>query len=156
MNTAAGGNAVSYELEVADIKSVGDPVFPENAIFKSEVKDSMTIDELLAAMNKATVTVTMGDESTQEIEVTFTRIENAMGKYTAYGDVELNGSVVSTVVLPLEIPVDNEGDYQELLPVAKWEFEDAANTGKDTMGNYNLGPVAREGGDLGKIGRAHV
>ncbi len=149
VNTAAGGNAVSYELEVADIKSVGDPVFPENAIFKSEVKDSMTIDELLAAMNKATVTVTMGDESTQEIEVTFTRIENAMGKYTAYGDVELNGSVVSTVVLPLEIPVDNEGDYQELLPVAKWEFEDAANTGKDTMGNYNLGPVAREGGDLG-------
>lgn len=149
VNTAAGGNAVSYELEVADIKSVGDPVFPENAIFKSAVKDSMTIDELLAAMNKATVTVTMGDESTQEIEVTFTRIENAMGKYTAYGDVELNGSVVSTVVLPLEIPVDNEGDYQELLPVAKWEFEDAANTGKDTMGNYNLGPVAREGGDLG-------
>ena len=58
VNTAAGGNAVSYELEVANIKSVGDPVFPENAIFKSAVKDSMTIDELLAAMNKATVTVT--------------------------------------------------------------------------------------------------
>ena len=36
----------------------------------------------------------------------------------------------------------------KLLPVAKWEFEDAANTGKDSMGNYNLGKVAKEGGDL--------
>lgn len=147
INTA--GNAVSYELEVADIKSVGDPVFPENVIFKSAVKDSMTNDEILAAMNKATVTVTMGDDSTQDVEVTFTRIENNMGKYTAYGDVMLNGSSVGTIVLPLEVPVDNEGDYKELLPIAKWEFEDPTNTGKDTMGNYDLGKVAKEGGDLG-------
>lgn len=149
INTAATGNAVSYELEVADIKSVGDPVFPENAVFKSAVKDSMTNDEILAAMNKATVTVTMGDDSTHDVEVTFTRIENNMGKYTAYGDVMLNGSSVGAIVLPLEVPVDNEGDYKELLPIAKWEFEDPTNTGKDTMGNYDLGKVAKMGGDLG-------
>lgn len=143
INTAATGNAVSYELEVADIKSVGDPVFPEGAVFKSTVKDSMTNDAILAAMNTATVTVTMGDDSTHDVEVTFTRIENKMGKYTAYGDVMLNGSSVGTIVLPLEVPVDNEGDYKELLPIAKWEFEDPTNTGKDTMGNYNLGSVIK-------------
>lgn len=149
VNTAAGGNAVSYELEVADIKSVGDPVFPEGAVFKSAVKDSMTNDAILAAMNTATVTVTMGDDSTHDVEVTFTRIENKMGKYTAYGDVMLSGSSVGTIVLPLEVLVDNEGDFKELLPIAKWEFEDPTNTGKDTMGNYDLGKVAKMGGDLG-------
>lgn len=148
INVAAGGNVVSYELEVADVKSVGDPVFPENNIFKSAVKDSMTADEILAAMNKATVTVVMGDDSSTDVEVTFTRLTNRFGKFTAYGDVTLQGAVVGTIELPLEIPVDNEGENMELLPVAKWEFEDAANTGKDTMGNYNLGKVAKEGGDL--------
>lgn len=43
--------------------------------------------------------------------------------------------------------VFSEEDLKELLPVAKYEFEDAANPGKDSMGNYNLGLVAKEGGD---------
>ena len=43
----------------------------------------------------------------------------------------------------------SEEDLQELLPVAKYEFEDASNPGKDTMGNYDLGLVAKEGGDIG-------
>lgn len=43
--------------------------------------------------------------------------------------------------------VFSEEDLKELLPVAKYEFEDAANPGKDTMGNYDLGLVAKEGGD---------
>ncbi len=148
INVAAGGNVVSYELEVADVKSVGDPVFPEGNIFKSAVKDSMTDAEILAAMNKANVTVVMGDDSEEIVEVAFTRLENKFGKYIAYGDVMLQGAVVSTVVLPIEIPVDNEGENKELLPVAKWEFEDASNTGKDSMGNYDLGKVAKEGGDI--------
>lgn len=43
----------------------------------------------------------------------------------------------------------SEEDLRELLPVAKYEFEDASNPGKDTMGNYDLGLVAKEGGDIG-------
>lgn len=49
-----------------------------------------------------------------------------------------NGKITSTDLL----------HTQELTPVAKWEFEDADNIGKDSMGNYDLGPVAIEGGDL--------
>lgn len=143
------GTAVSYELTVAGIKGVGDPVFADDEITSGELRDSMTEAEMLALINRAQVEVTLGDDSVQTVEVTFTRIEAEMGVYTAYAEVLLNGSSVGTVQVTLTVTQTNEGAMQELLPVAKWEFNDAANIGKDSMGNYNLGPVAIEGGDLG-------
>ena len=73
-----------------------------------------------------------------------------MGVYTAYADVVMSGATVGTVKVVVEVTETNEGDMQELLPVAKYEFEDASNPGKDSMGNYNLGLVAKEGGDISK------
>ena len=140
------GNSVSYALEVAEIESISKPQFA-GEVTKGELRDSMTEEEMLALINTATVTVTLPGNTTQDVTVTFSRIEGNMGVYTAYADVMLNGAAVGTVSVVVEVTETNEGDMQELLPVAKYEFEDAENPGKDTMGNYNLGLVAKEGGD---------
>lgn len=142
------GNAVSYALEVSEIKEIGEPVFAGDDVTKGELLDSMTEEEMLALINTATVTVTLPGDTTQDVTVTFSRIEAEMGVYTAYADVVLNGATVGTVKVVVEVTETNEGDMQELLPVAKYEFEDASNPGKDSMGNYNLGLVAKEGGDI--------
>lgn len=142
------GNSVSYALEVAEIEGISEPKF-SGEVTKGELRDSMTEEEMLALINTATVTVTLPGNTTQDVTVTFSRIEGNMGVYTAYADVMLDGAAVGTVSVVVEVTETNEGDMQELLPVAKYEFEDAENPGKDTMGNYNLGLVAKEGGDLG-------
>ena len=142
------GNSVSYALEVAEIEGVSEPKF-SGEVTKGELRDSMTEEEMLALINTATVTVTLPGDTTQDVTVTFSRIEGNMGVYTAYADVVLNGATVGTVSVVVEVTETNEGDMQELLPVARYEFEDAENPGKDSMGNYNLGPVAKAGGDLG-------
>lgn len=141
------GNAVSYALEVSEIKAIGEPVFAGD-VTKGELLDSMTEEEMLALINTATVTVTLPGDTTQDVTVTFSRIEAEMGVYTAYADVVMSGATVGTVKVVVEVTETNEGDMQELLPVAKYEFEDASNPGKDSMGNYNLGLVAKEGGDI--------
>lgn len=142
------GNSVSYALEVAEIEGISEPKF-SGEVTKGELRDSMTEEEMLALINTATVTVTLPGDTTQDVTVTFSRIEGNMGVYTAYADVVLNGATVGTASVVVEVTETNEGDMQELLPVARYEFEDAANPGKDTMGNYDLGLVAKEGGDLG-------
>ena len=142
------GNTVSYALEVAEIEGISEPQFA-GEVTKGELRDSMTEEEMLALINTATVTVTLPGNTTQDVTVTFSRIEGNMGVYTAYADVMLDGAAVGTVSVVVEVTETNEGDMQELLPVAKYEFEDAENPGKDSMGNYNLGLVAKEGGDLG-------
>lgn len=141
------GNAVSYALEVSEIKEIGEPVFAGD-VTKGELLDSMTEEEMLALINTASVTVTLPDGSEETVTVTFSRIEAEMGVYTAYADVVMSGATVGTVKVVVEVTETNEGDMQELLPVAKYEFEDASNPGKDSMGNYNLGLVAKEGGDI--------
>ena len=140
------GNSVSYALEVAEIEGISEPKF-SGEVTKGELRDSMTEEEMLALINTATVTVTLPGDTTQDVTVTFSRIEGNMGVYTAYADVVLNGATVGTASVVVEVTETNEGDMQELLPVARYEFEDAANPGKDTMGNYDLGLVAKEGGD---------
>ena len=142
------GNSVSYALEVAEIEGISEPKF-SGEVTKGELRDSMTEEEMLELINTATVTVTLPGDTTQDVTVTFSRIEGNMGVYTAYADVMLDGAAVGTVSVVVEVTETNEGDMQELLPVARYEFEDAANPGKDTMGNYDLGLVAKEGGDLG-------
>ena len=141
------GNSVSYALEVAEIESISEPQFAGGEVTKGELRDSMTEEEMLALINTATVTVTLPGDTTQDVTVTFSRIEGNMGVYTAYADVMLDGAAVGTVSVVVEVTETNEGDMQELLPVARYEFEDAENPGKDSMGNYNLGLVAKEGGD---------
>ncbi|HIZ63425.1 MAG TPA: LamG domain-containing protein [Firmicutes bacterium] len=141
------GNAVSYALEVAEIEGISEPQFA-GEVTKGELLDSMTEEEMLALINTASVTVTLPDQSEETVTVTFSRIEAEMGVYTAYADVVMSGATVGTVKVVVEVTETNEGDMQELLPVAKYEFEDASNPGKDSMGNYNLGLVAKEGGDI--------
>ena len=140
------GSTVSFALDVAKIENIGEPQF-EGEVTKGELLDSMTEEEMLALINTATVTVTLPGGATEEVTVTFTRIEGNMGVYTACADVLLNGAAVGTVLVPIDVTETNEGDMQELLPVAKYEFEDASDPGKDSMGNYDLGLVAKEGGD---------
>lgn len=141
------GSTVSFALDVAKIENISEPQF-EGEVTKGELLDSMTEEEMLALINTATVTVTLPGGATEEVTVTFTRIEGNMGVYTACADVLLNGAAVGTVLVPIAVTETNEGDMQELLPVAKYEFEDASDPGKDSMGNYDLGPVAIESGDL--------
>lgn len=143
------GNVVSYELTVAEIREIGEPVFADGKVTSGELKDSMTEEEMLVLVNKAQVKVVLPDGTEETVEVTFTRIEGVMGVYTAYGDVILNGTSVGTAQVIVEVTETNEGDTMELLPVALWEFEDPSDIGKDSMGNYNLGPAAKESGDLG-------
>lgn len=143
------GNTVSYALEVAEIEGISEPQFA-GEVTKGELRDSMTEEEMLALINTATVTVTLPGDTTEQVTVTFSRIEGNMGVYTAYADVVMSGATVGTVKVVVEVTETNEGDMQELLPVAKYEFEDASNPGKDSMGNYNLGLVAKEGGDISK------
>lgn len=138
---------VKYELTVAGVKNIGEPVFAGEAL-KGELKDSMTQAEMLALINAAKVTVTMSDDSTQEVDVTFTKIEASMGVYTAIADVKIGDEKVGSAKYILAVTQTNEGNMKELLPIARYEFEDANDTGKDSMGNYNLGLVAKEGGDL--------
>ena len=140
------GSTVSFALDVAKIENIGEPQF-EGEVTKGELLDSMTEEEMLALINTAAVTVTLPGGATEEVTVTFSRIEGNMGVYTAYADVLLNGAAVGTVFVPIDVTETGEGDMQELLPVAKYEFEDASNPGKDSMGNYDLGLVAKEGGD---------
>lgn len=141
------GNTVSYALEVAEIEGISEPQFA-GEVTKGELRDSMTEEEMLALINTATVTVTLPGDTTEQVTVTFSRIEAEMGVYTAYADVVMSGATVGTVKVVVEVTETNEGDMQELLPVAKYEFEDASDPGKDSMGNYDLGLVAKEGGDI--------
>ena len=112
-------NEVRYELSVASVKAIGAPVFADNAITTGELKDSMTETEMLALINTATVTVTLDDNSTQDVTVTFNKIVADMGSYTAYGDVLLEGNKVATAEVKLTVTQTNEGQMKELTPVAK-------------------------------------
>ena len=137
---------VRYELSVASIKAIGDPVF-EGEIAKEELKDSMTEEQLLAAINKATVAVTLDDDSVINVEVTFDKIVGEMGKYAALGDVVMNDTKVATVTVELEVTQTNEGIAKELTPVAKWTFDTEETKLLDSMGKYNLQHAAISDGD---------
>ena len=138
------GNVVKHELEVLKVKSIGEPVFA-GEILNAEVDASKTDAEILAAMNKATVTVTLPDDSTVDVEVAFDRLSVTLGEYAAYANVVVNEQLIGEVKLVLDIQIPTEG--LSFAPIAKWEFNDPENIGKDSMGKYNLQPAAVEGGD---------
>lgn len=134
---------VRYELTVASIKGAGEPVFEGNEITKGELKDSMTEAEMLALINTATVTVTLGDDTTTNVTVTFTKIVADMGTYTAQADVMLEGMKVATA----SVTQTNEGQMMELAPIAKWTFDSEETKLVDSMGKYNLQCGAKADGD---------
>lgn len=140
-------NEVRYELSVASVKAIGAPVFADNAITTGELKDSMTETEMLALINTATVTVTLDDNSTQDVRVTFNKIVADMGSYTAYGDVLLEGEKVATAEVKLTVTQTNEGQMKELTPVAKWTFDSEETKLNDAMGKYTLQCGAKADGD---------
>lgn len=138
---------VRYELTVASIKGAGEPVFEGNEITKGELKDSMTEAEMLALINTATVTVTLGDDTTTDVTVTFTKIVADMGTYTAQADVMLEGMKVATASVTLPVTQTNEGQMMELTPIAKWTFDSEETKLVDSMGKYNLQCGAKADGD---------
>lgn len=138
---------VRYELTVASIKGAGEPVFEGNEITKGELKDSMTEAEMLALINTATVTVTLGDDTTTNVTVTFTKIVADMGSYTAQADVMLEGMKVATASVTLPVTQTNEGQMMELAPIAKWTFDSEETKLVDSMGKYNLQCGAKADGD---------
>lgn len=138
---------VRYELTVASIKGAGEPVFEGNEITKGELKDSMTEAEMLALINTATVTVTLGDDTTTNVTVTFTKIVADMGTYTAQADVMLEGMKVATASVTLPVTQTNEGQMMELAPIAKWTFDSEETKLIDSMGKYNLQCGAKADGD---------
>lgn len=138
---------VRYELTVASIKGAGEPVFEGNEITKGELKDSMTEAEMLALINTATVTVTLGDDTTTNVTVTFTKIVADMGTYTAQADVMLEGMKVATASVTLPVTQTNEGQMMELAPIAKWTFNSEETKLVDSMGKYNLQCGAKADGD---------
>lgn len=138
---------VRYELTVASIKGAGEPVFEGNEITKGELKDSMTEAEMLALINTATVTVTLGDDTTTNVTVTFTKIVADMGTYTAQADVMLEGMKVATASVTLPVTQTNEGQMMELAPIAKWTFDSEETKLVDSMGKYNLQCGAKADGD---------
>lgn len=138
---------VRYELTVASIKGAGEPVFEGNEITKGELKDSMTEAEMLALINTATVTVTLGDNTTTNVTVTFTKIVADMGTYTAQADVMLEGMKVATASVTLPVTQTNEGQMMELAPIAKWTFDSEETKLVDSMGKYNLQCGAKADGD---------
>ena len=138
---------VRYELTVASIKGAGEPVFEGNEITKGELKDSMTEAEMLALINTATVTVTLGDDTTTNVTVTFTKIVADMGTYTAQADVMLEGMKVATASVTLPVTQTNEGQMMELAPIAKWTFDSEETKFVDSMGKYNLQCGAKADGD---------
>ena len=138
------GNTVKHELTVLKVKSIGAPVFAGD-VLNAEVDASKTNEEILAAINKATVTVTLPDDTTVDTEVTFDELSIALGDYTAYAKVIVNEQLIGQVKVSIEIDIPTEG--LSFNPVAKWEFSDPEDIGKDSMGKYNLVPSAIEGGD---------
>ena len=138
---------VRYELTVASIKGAGEPVFEGNEITKGELKDSMTEAEMLALINTATVTITLGDDTTTNVTVTFTKIVADMGTYTAQADVMLEGMKVATASVTLPVTQTNEGQMAELAPIAKWTFDSEETKLVDSMGKYNLQCGAKADGD---------
>ena len=138
---------VRYELTVASIKGAGEPVFEGTEITKGELKDSMTEAEMLALINTATVTVTLGDDTTTNVTVTFTKIVADMGTYTAQADVMLEGMKVATASVTLPVTQTNEGQMMELAPIAKWTFDSEETKLVDSMGKYNLQCGAKADGD---------
>ena len=137
---------VNYELSVASVKAIGEPVFADG-VATEQLKDSMTQAEMLEKLNQATVTVTLSDESTVDVTVTFTKIEANLGEYTAYGDVVVNGTTVATASVKLNVEQTNEGIAKELVPVAKWTFDTEETKLQDSMGKYTLQNGAISDGD---------
>lgn len=132
---------VSYVLTVENIQ-IGEPVFTGEKT-TSAVIDSMTESERLALVNKAKVTLTFPGGSTEEFEVTFTRGVTAGGKYYVLGDVTYNGILIGEARTEIPLTEDTSPAYREIKPIAKYEFKDAANPGKDSMGNYDLNAVVK-------------
>lgn len=132
---------VSYELTVVNIQ-IGEPVFAGNKTTDTVI-DSMTEEQRLALVNKATVTLTLPSGSTEEFEVTFTRGVTLGGKYYVIGDVTYNGIVIGEARTEIELTADDSPEFREIAPIAKYEFKDPANPGKDSMGNYDLTAVVK-------------
>ena len=138
------GNTVKHELEVLKVKAIGEPVFA-GEVLNAAIDASMTNEAILAAINKATVTVTLPNDETVDAEVTFAELSITLGDYVAFADVIVNEQNIGKVQLALDVEVPTEG--LKFAPVAKWEFDDPENIGKDSMGKYNLQAAAVEGGD---------
>lgn len=143
--------------EIYDTRSISDV----SAVTLSGVCASATdTDAVILAMANAkssnkNVTVTLSDESVHTGVVTWDTVVRD-------GDKIYVEAPIAFVVNPDDRKVRAEvtvGDYSAIDPLAKYEFKDAANPGKDSMGNFDLvkygeGTVTVENGEATFDGQA--
>ncbi len=108
------GTEVSYKLSVPNIKDLSAPKF-SGYILKSELVYNMSESEMLALINTATVTITFFDDSTQDVEVTFTEIKLENGVYTAYGKVVFNDTLYGKASVELDVTSKDEYLSREIV-----------------------------------------
>ena len=107
--------------------------------------DATDEEVLVAVSSQKSVTVTMSDDSTAKASVTWTGVEKADGKIYAVGTLS---GVYNPNGVQVKAQVGIDTGVKTLMPVAKYEFLDAANPGKDSMGNYHLEVKGAEGGKV--------
>lgn len=145
---------VEYTLAVSSLKGITAPTF-EGAITSGEIKSTMTDEEMLAKVNPATVIVSYADDTqTEPIALTWTSIRADRGNFYAVADVKVGATKVGVAEQLLPVVKDNTGDNVALEPIAKYDFSDTANPGKDSKGNFNLRPALSPGG--GEMGGGTV
>lgn len=133
--TAAADVAVVTSANVDLSETV---VVPENA-------DDVEI--LLHAPSSSVIDVTMSNEETQQATVKWEAVKEIDGEKYLEGSIQglLNPENVKAYA-----KIGYATNVKEILPLAKYEFKDSTNPGKDSMGKYNL-VVKSEGETQGII-----
>lgn len=105
-----------------------------------KVDFSMSEEDILACDLPKTAQVVNAAGNTVEARIVWTKVEK--GKYSAKVTGFLLGSAVNNqqnVVVELTVPYIFGDEYkQEIKPLVWYEFKDANNIGKDSMGNFDL------------------
>lgn len=160
--TAATAYYNNGKVTAADLSGVKTATKAEIAFegdaTKVALNMAMTTDEMFAALNPATATLALTDETTATANVKWTKVVKEEGKYYAVGTLEtgklgivdLVGEVnyeLSVASVKLNVEQTNEGIAKELVPVAKWTFDTEETKLQDSMGKYTLQNGAISDGD---------
>lgn len=92
-------------------------------------------NEIMMHASNSVVDVTMSDESVVEATVKWDKVVEVDGVKQLEGTIQglLNPNDVKAYAT-----ISFVENVKEILPIAKYEFKDPTNPGKDTMGNYDL------------------
>ena len=100
------------------------------------VPANLTPTQMLAyAPTESTIEVVMTNNTTKEAKATWNNVVTIEGE--TYLEGTLSG-VINTDNVKAYAKISLDENAKSLLPIAKYEFQDASNPGKDSMGNYDL------------------